>query len=80
MTSTTMQLDPEAARVDALARQEQSAELHYRYYELLYYLRQNDGEHDNTQRYFEEMKKQVVAAQRLVKPEDEVFLKVSLAE
>ncbi|MDB5319526.1 MAG: hypothetical protein JWN40_1157 [Phycisphaerales bacterium] len=63
----------------AIGRNDQNGELHYRFYELLSNLRQIDPEHDNTLHYYEQMKAEVSAAQKLVKPEDEIFVKVSIA-
>jgi len=66
--------------VDAIARNDQNGQLHYRFYELLAYLRLNDPEHNSTLHYKEQMKAEVDEAVRLIKPEDETyFVKAQIA-
>ena len=65
---------------EAIAKNDQSGPLHYRFYELLAYLRQNDAEHNNTLQYTEQMKREVEAARGLIKPDDETYyVKAQLA-
>jgi predicted Zn-dependent protease len=65
---------------EALKQQPANAELNYRFYELLKYVRSNDLERDNTQRYTETMRAALDRARELVKPEDAAtFVKVYLA-
>jgi predicted Zn-dependent protease len=63
----------------AIDRNNQSGELYYRYYEQLANLRKIDPEHDVTLKYLEDMRKAVASAQKLVKPDDELFVKVAIA-
>ena len=64
---------------DAIKRNEQSAALHYRFFEMLMFLRRSDAERDPQQRYTEMLKVELDKARRLVTPDDETFVKIFIA-
>jgi tetratricopeptide (TPR) repeat protein len=66
---------------DALKGQEQDANLHFRYFELLRFMRQFDYARDATEHYTDRMREQVEAARKLAKVEQDpdLFVKAYIA-
>ena len=64
---------------NAIAQDNGNAYLHYRFYELLAYMRQDDGDRDSSQHYTEQAKAEIEKALSLVKPQDESYVKIAIA-
>jgi len=63
---------------DALKVQDGNAWMHFRFYELLATIRNDDRERDNTQRYTEKMKREIERARELAKSDDVNYVKINI--